>query len=96
MVRKEKARNIKKISVARKGKSLSEEHKKKLSEIKKGKYNNTGKSVCQYGLNNNFISEFRSVTEAAKSVGCLRTAISNNILGYTKTCANFIFKYKKK
>lgn len=52
------------------------------------------KSVLQYDLNNNFIAEYKSMTDAQKITGIDRTSIQNVCKGKYKSSSNFIWKYK--
>ena len=52
------------------------------------------RKVIQTDLNNNFIKEHDSVTDAGTSIGLSRHAISKNCLKINKTCGGFIFSYK--
>jgi len=73
------------ISRKHKGKKLSEETKRKLSEINKGKpcsdstKAKLSKLVKQYTLDGVFIKSFVSLTEAAKSLECRKSSLSNAI-----------------
>lgn len=66
-----------------KGKHLSEEHKKKLSESKKGRYGHCTKSVSQYTLDGKFVATYNSVQSAIKAVNgsCygFHKSINNNL-----------------
>lgn len=52
------------------------------------------KSIIQYDKQMNFIKEWVSITEACITLNILNTSMSNNLKNRTKTCNNFIFKYK--
>ena len=65
-----------KLSIAFKGRKLSEEHKKRISESKIGVYvgeNNpnygNGKPIVQLDLNYQFIAEHATICQASKSTG---------------------------
>jgi hypothetical protein len=77
------------------GKKLSEDHRKKLSESHKGQESEKKITILQYNLNGIFLKEYNSITDAAKSLNCLKTSINNNLKKRTKTCNGFVFKYKK-
>lgn len=67
----------------------------------RNKYDNgyiskTNKSIIQYDLDNNFIKEWISVTEASKILNIPRTSISACLRKYTKKCHNFKWEYKNK
>ena len=72
-----------KISEARKGKKISEEARKKKS-----------KPIIQLTLDNKFIKEWDSITEAAHSVGCDKSLIMRVCQGKKKTAKGFHWKYK--
>lgn len=82
------------VSLAKKGVPISDEQKRKLSIIKMGKPSNNRKPIIQYSVDSVKIREFNSGEEAAKILGCLKTSINNNLRGISKSCKNFIFKYK--
>lgn len=52
-----------------------------------------GKRVNQYDLNGNFLKTFNTVSDAAKEVGCVVSAISNCCLGRTKTSMGFQWRF---
>ena len=83
----------KKMSAAQKGKKLSEEHRIKMIEtLKNGK---CSKSVLQYDLNGNFISEFPSTREIQRQFGFVNQSISACCLGKLKQAYGYIWKYKE-
>ena len=49
--------------------------------------------IIQMDLNDNFIAEYKSLTEASKQTGINISCISNNIAGRTKRAGNFHWKY---
>lgn len=55
----------------------------------------TGRTVYQYDLNNKFISEYSTVSEAARKTKIGRTNIKNNLTKLSKTAGGFIWKYKE-
>lgn len=92
------------------GYKWTEEGKRKLSELHKGKplseehKNNirissigktTSKPVEQYNKDNEFINEFISATMASKITGISRTSIKNNLCGYSKSAGGYIWKFKE-
>lgn len=89
-------KNIRKyIGIGNKGKKFNDKIKKHLSKIRIGKKNITVKKpVIQYDLNMNFIKEYISLSEAARSLGVVTNNISACCLGNQKTCCGFIFKLK--
>lgn len=74
------------------GKKRSQEDilKFKISHI--GLINAAKKIEC-YDLQMNKIDEYVSASDAARKLSISRSAIKNNLLGYSKTCNNKIFKY---
>lgn len=84
-----------KISKIHKGKILTDDTKAKISKATKNKPKlHKCKSIMQYDKQMNFIKEWVSITEACITLNILNTSISNNLKDRTKTCNNFIFKYK--
>jgi group I intron endonuclease len=79
-----------------KGKIRSEENKLKISQSKKGKpipANN--KPILQFDKHLNFIREYPSIEEAAKTVKGNPTAINNSLRkGGESTSASYIWRYK--
>ncbi len=53
------------------------------------------KLVLQFDLQNNFIREFKSVTEAGKKLNIHKTGISACCRGKQKTSIGYIWKYKE-
>lgn len=51
--------------------------------------------IIQYDLNMNPLNEYESIGHAASLTGIERNAISNNLIGATKTCGGYVWKYKK-
>lgn len=82
------------ISKARKGILLSSEHKLKLAASKIGNKNGA-KAIIQYSVNNEYINEYSSLTEAAKSINVCRSALSNHLLKGCGVTGGYKFKYKK-
>lgn len=52
------------------------------------------KPIIMYDLSMNKVAEFASGVDAAKHLKTTSTAVSNNLRGISKTCKNYIFKYK--
>ena len=88
-----------------KGKHLSPETKKKLSEKNKGRIISeehrqklsdawVKKVVLQYDLDGNFIREWNSVREIAKAYNCTGAAIRMCCIGKNSKSAGFVWKYK--
>lgn len=59
-------------------------------EIKDGRT----KKVFQYSLENEFISEYNSVSEASKDTGCNETSIAKVCRGERNKCGGFKWRYK--
>jgi hypothetical protein len=82
-----------------KGKTRSDEVKKKMSTNRKGKYlgkdHRKSKPVFQYDKNMNYITEYISVTEASKQTKIHLDSICRCALGKYKTGGGFIWKYNK-
>ena len=92
---KEKISNNTKGNKNRLGTTHSSKTKQKMSELKKGKIRpNIYKPVIQLDQNDNIISNFNSVTEAAESTGCYKSAITMCCNGKLKQTKGFKFKYK--
>lgn len=93
------------ISKSHKGKTLSDEHIKHISESKMGEKNGmfgrTGKDnaksipVSQYSLNEEFIKDWDNARIASKELGISYNGIRNCVKGKTKTSGKFIWKNKK-
>lgn len=91
-----------------KGKHHTEETKKKLSELRKGKLageknpmygvriEKTLKPVKQYTLNGEYVKTFDCVKDAAEYVKCAPTNISACCRGKIKTIKGYIWKYADK
>ena len=79
------------------GKHLTEEHKRKISEAKKGKTNyhtiTLYKKVDQYDLDGNFIKSWESISKAEKELNLKGTHISKVCRGRGKTTGGYVFKY---
>ena len=79
------------------GKHLTEEHKRKISEAKKGKANYyikaLYKKVDQYDLDGNFIKTWESISSIEKELDIKGTHISRVCRGKRKTTGGYVFKY---
>lgn len=77
------------------------EHKKKLSEIirknyAEGKVNiSWAKKVYQYDLEGNYIKEFSSAVEAAKTLNLTLSNVRRNLYGVFKHCKDWMFSFEK-
>ena len=77
------------------GRLQSEEHKKNLSEIRKGKYNPNAKPILMYDKKGNFIRRFDCIADATEYLGKDRgcSSISDCLAGSHKTAYGCVFKY---
>ena len=79
------------------GLKRTDETKHKQSEIRKGKPSQSKKSVLQYDKQGNFLKEYPSATEAAKTLnkksGAAITEVCNG-KGNRKSIFGYIWKYK--
>jgi len=91
------------MSLSKKGKPQSEEHKKKVQEWrknnhpmkgKKGKDNKRSIPILQYDLFGNFVEEFSSILEASEKTGIKHGNISLVINKKIKQCNKYTF-FKK-
>lgn len=80
-----------KISVAKKGKKLSDECKKKLSRALSGEKNPSAKPVLQYDQEMNLLAVWRYIEEAAKATGA--NNISSCCKGRLKTSGGYVWRY---
>ena len=83
----------KRLSKSLKGKKFSEEHKRKLSEPKKGKFPSCGtpfpkKPVTRYSETGDIIGKYPSLLDAARETGINFTCISKCCLGKQKRTAD--------
>lgn len=53
-----------------------------------------GKAVLQYDLNGDFISEYYSVNEAARTIKCSPSGLATSLKSYSGQYKGFMFKYK--
>lgn len=86
------------LSAALKRVCNSSDYKKRQSERMKKNIENVMSKVripiLQYSLNGDFIQEFPSTVDAAKSVNGNATSISRNCRGKRPTAYGYIWKYK--
>lgn len=82
------------------GKHLTEEAKQKIREAQTGRKKSKetlkkiSKPVIQLSLDNKFIKEWDSITEASKVLGCNKSLIMRVCQGKQKTAKGFHWKYK--
>ena len=62
--------------------------------VKKSYKKKTNKPICQFDLLGNFIAEYESNIQAAKSLGVPARLICNCVNKITKTAHGFIWKFK--
>lgn len=92
-----------KISEALKGKTVSDITRQKLRDANLGKKASEesklkkSKTVYQYDKHLNFIAEYNSVVDAAKTINGTRSNISNAIYGYNrmKSYKGYVWRYEK-
>jgi hypothetical protein len=84
---------------SRLGKTLSEDHKKKISEAQKGRPRPVGGAkkipVVQYNKKGEFIKHWPSAKDAAESLGINRGNIPSACNGKRKSAGGFIWAYKE-
>jgi group I intron endonuclease len=78
------------------GRIYTDEHKQKISDGKLGKsHPKSGTSIIQLDKDNNIISEFKSINEAANSnIKFKRSNISCCLIGASKSAYGYLWKYK--
>lgn len=81
------------ISISLMGKKLSDEHRKTLSRSHVGLPSGNRKKVGQFTLDNVFIREFESASDAAMELHCNNSSISGVCCGDRKTCKGYKWKY---
>ncbi len=73
-------------------------HFEKLDKWRKSETNVTKNKrhieIDQFDLSGNYIQTFHSVSEAARTVNRARASIDSCLIGKTKQCGGFIWKYK--
>ena len=79
-----------KISIAKKGKSLSLRTRQKISKASK---NNHNKSVWQYDLEGKFIRQYKSIKIASEETGIKKDGIIACCKNNYKTSGGFIWRY---
>jgi group I intron endonuclease len=84
-----------KISTSLKGRKIT--WGDKISKSNVGVSRNKGKNqkpVLQFTLDGILINTFNSISEASQNTNINFNIISNNLLGYSKTGKNYVWKYK--
>jgi len=82
------------ISEARKRQGFSEEHKKHISESKRGIKHPMARKVYQYSKEGVLIKVWDYVTDASINLNIPKTNISNCALGKRKTAGGFVWRYE--
>ena len=82
-----------KISETEKGKILSDEHKRKISESRLGEKNQRAKKVIQLDLNNNLIKIWICITDAERKTGIAHQSISKCCKNKLKSAGGFKWRY---
>ena len=77
------------------GKSHSEKTKKKMSESQIGNHSKPTKSVLQYTKEGEFIREWKSATEAGRTLGIYQSSISRCCRGKLKSVGSFVWKFSE-
>lgn len=52
------------------------------------------KHISQYTVDGEKLAEYRSITIASRMTGVKRTAINNNLTGWSKTAGGYVWKYE--
>lgn len=83
----------KKMSDSHKGVKLSEITKQRMGAARSGANNWRSRMVFQYTLSGELVGEYDTTTQAAASVGCCQSAISQCCLGRKKSHHGYIWRY---
>ena len=86
---------VKNLEWCTNGENERHAYKKGLKQKHFGKENGMAKSVIQYGLNYEFISEYDTIKEAHIKTKVATNTIIRSCKGMTKKHKKFIFKYKE-
>jgi group I intron endonuclease len=86
----------KKMSEAKKGIPLSEDHKQKIIKTRLSEEwkQQIRKPITQYDINGNFIKEWNSIKEAGESLNINQSNIGSVCSGRFKTAGKFIWNFK--
>lgn len=52
------------------------------------------KTILQYSKNGEFVTEYHSISEAARQMNCAQSNISSCLIGKSKSACGYIWKYK--
>ena len=55
---------------------------------------NNSTQIEQYTLNGDFVQEYGSISQAAKTLNISPSGISNCVNGYSKKSGGYVWKYK--
>ena len=80
-----------KIGTSKRGKPLTDAHKRKLGEVLGGDKNPAARPVVQYDINMNFIAKWPYIRAAKKETGA--SNISSCCTGKQKTSGGYIWRY---
>jgi group I intron endonuclease len=92
-----------KMSLAKKGKPLSDKHLENIRKMRKnwspnlgnkGAKNRLSKPIVQYDLNGQFIKEWEGINVCSESIGVAKSNIIGVLKNRLKQANGFIFKYK--
>jgi hypothetical protein len=83
-------------TTSKKGQSVPEEVRRKISETLKGRFNmGNSKPILQINkISDEIINEFPSAAEAARQTGISHSSILNTFCGYSKTAGGY--KWRKR
>lgn len=85
-----------KISKSKKEQGFTDEHRKHISESKKGIKHHLAKKVYQYSKDGKFIKEWQYMNEASKTLNICKTSISSCCLGKRPSAGGYIWSYERK
>ena len=74
---------------------ITRQHNSNANKGKFGKLNPNSKPIIQYGLQENFISEFSCAAEAERQLGICHQSICNALKGRIKTAGGYQWRYKE-
>jgi hypothetical protein len=85
-----------KISKARKINGFSAEHRKHISEAKRGVKHHAAKKVYQYTKGGEFVREYSYMNEAAELLKIKKTSISACCKGKRPSAGGYVWTYEKR
>lgn len=86
---------VEKIRSARKRDGFTEEHKRHISEAKKGVKHHLAKKVYQYDKQGNFIKEWEYMTKASIELGINKANIAEVCKGNRKSAGGYVWRYER-